>query len=78
MMISLDDVQEMKLRELAKEKYGDKKGSISEFVSDAIDLAEKEEKRMHAVKRTLARMKKGFDFGLNGRRAYRSRDEIYD
>jgi len=78
-LISLDEEHEKKLRALARQKNGEKKGALSEFVSYAVDVAEKEEKRMQAVKRAIARMEKGFDFGLKkGQKAYETRDEIYD
>ncbi len=50
-LVSLDTKHENKLRQLAKELNGGKKGAISETVMEAIDLLDREKKRRVAWKR---------------------------
>lgn len=77
-LVSLGAQDEALLRRLAREKYDGKKGSLSNVVSEAVNELAKKDKRSMAIKRQLALMKKGFDLGLKGGRAYKTRDEIYD
>lgn len=75
--LSLDDDHEAKLRQIAAEKYGSKKGSLSETVMAAIDELAKENKKLAAKAKLLESMEKGFNLGFKGK-AYASRDELYD
>jgi len=72
-MISLDDEYENLLRQLAREKYGGKKGSLSEVVQDALSQLKSEKS---IVKE---RIKKRLTTGLNFKyKMYKKRSEIYD
>ena len=73
--ISLDDKREKKLRLLAKEKYNNRKGSMSKVLSEALDNMELEDLREQARQRLIAGMKRGF---YMGKILIKSRDEIYD
>ena len=77
-MIALRDDTEMLLRNLAREKYGGKKGSISAVVEDAIEKLSKDEKRLRAAHHQIALMRKGFDLGLGKKKLYEKRSELYD
>ena len=78
MMISLNDEKEKKLRGLAKELHGGRKGAISEVVSEALEAFSAEKKRMEAVNRQIALMEKGFDLGIRNGKAYEKRSDLYD
>jgi Arc/MetJ-type ribon-helix-helix transcriptional regulator len=72
-MIVLDDEHEALLRELAQERYGGKKGSLSEVVKDALDKLKSDK---DAVKERLKkRLSEGVDFKYE---MYKKRSEIYD
>ncbi|MEK6970467.1 MAG: hypothetical protein AABW68_02100 [archaeon] len=75
MTISLKDEKEQRLRILSKQKYGDKKGAISQTVEDLIELDEKEARRRRAIQSFLARGKKGYHLG---KIAVKHRSELYD
>ncbi len=75
MTISLKEEKEQRLRTLAKQKYGDKKGAISQTVEDLLELDEKEAKRRRAVQSFLARGKKGYNMG---KITIKHRSELYD
>jgi hypothetical protein len=75
--LSLDDDHEAMLRQIAQEKYGSKKGSLSEAVMDAIDKLAKENKKLRAKGKLIESMEKGYKLGFKGK-AYSSRDELYD
>jgi hypothetical protein len=75
--LSLDDDHETLLRQLAAEKYGSKKGSLSEVVMAAIDELAKENEKLRAKTRIIERMEKGYNLGFKGK-AYTTRDELYD
>jgi DNA invertase Pin-like site-specific DNA recombinase len=75
--ISIDDDHEAMLRRIAAERYGAKKGSISEAVMAAIDELEKKSKKERAKAKLIESMEKGYDLGFKGR-AYKTRDELYD
>ncbi len=79
-LISLDDKTEKMLRKLAKERYGGKKGSLSEAVTGAIvDSYENSvKKRREAVAELVRIMKKGIDLGLKGdEKPYERRSDLY-
>ena len=72
-MISLDDEYENLLRQLARERYGGKKGSLSEVVQDALSQLKSEKS---IVKE---RIKKRLNVGLKFKyEMYKKRSEIYD
>lgn len=72
-MIVLDDEHETLLRELAQEKYGGKKGSLSEVVKEALEKLKSDK---DAVKERLKkRLSKGLAFEY---KMYKNRSEIYD
>ncbi len=75
MTISLKENKEQRLRVLSKQKYGDKKGAISQTVEDLLDLEDKEARRRRAVQSLLARMEKGYDMG---KIIIKHRSELYD
>ena len=75
MTISLKENKEQRLRVLSKQKYGDKKGAISQTVEDLLDLEDKEARRRRAVQSLLARMEKGYDMG---KITIKHRSELYD
>ena len=73
-MISLDEDHEELLRKLAREKYGGKKGSLSEVVKEALEKM-KEKSRKQQVDGLILLLKKG----LKGKyKMYKQRSEIYD
>ncbi|HLC71171.1 MAG TPA: ribbon-helix-helix domain-containing protein [Candidatus Nanoarchaeia archaeon] len=78
-MISVDDEKEKEIRKYAQEVYGGKKGSLSEFISQAVTnyilSIKKEYERKAAHKRLIERMKKGLDIGYTG---YKTRSELYE
>jgi len=72
-MIVLDDEHEALLRELAREKYGGKKGSLSNVVEEALDKLKSDK---DAIKERLKkRLTRGLDFEY---KMYKKRSEIYD
>lgn len=73
-MIALEDEYEELLRRLAQEKYGGKKGSLTEIVQDALDKM-KEEDRKKSVETLVKRLKTGLNFKY---KMYKTRSEIYD
>ncbi len=79
-LVSLDDEVERKLRRLAREDYGGKKGALSEAVTRgvlALD-AQRERRRWAAEALELAR-NSGWSMNLKpGEKVYESRDELYD
>ncbi len=78
-MISVDDKKETEIRHYAQQLYGGKKGSLSEFVWNAIahyiEEIRKEEKRKAAHKRLIQWMKKGINIGY---KRYKTRSELYE
>lgn len=73
-MISLDEDHEELLRKLAREKYGGKKGSLSEVVKEALEKM-KEKDREDAIAEFKELLKKG----IKGKYImYKKRSEIYD
>jgi len=52
-VLSISEEHNKKLRELAMEKFGGKKGALSAIVEKGIDLAEQEEKRQKAHERII-------------------------
>lgn len=77
-LISLDEKHELMLRRLAKDHYSGKKGSLRTIIEEGIDEVARKDKRRLAVEKMLAHMRKGMSLGLGKRKAYESRDEIYD
>ncbi len=84
LMISVGDEEEKEIRKYAHELYGGKKGSLSEFVWEAIDHyikeIKKEDNRDAAFKRMIERAKNAKRLGILNKegKAYSSRDELYE
>jgi len=80
-LISLDEKHEALLRQLAQEKYGSKKGSVSAVVQEALDNSREMERsalQKEAAKKQLRQMlQKGLDLGFKGK-VYEKREELYD
>lgn len=72
--ISLDDEDEAKLRKLAQEKYGGKKGSLSEAVSEAIENMGKRSKD-ELKEEFFKKLEEGVSFSY---KMYKKRAEIYE
>ena len=83
LMISVDDEKEKEIRKYAQEVCGGKKGSLSEFIWQAIAQFIEEKKQGHerkaAIERMLHRMRNAKKLGILNKegKAYSSRDEIY-
>ncbi len=74
-LVSLDEKHEALLRQLAQEKYGSKKGSVSSVVQEALDKI-KSETNENVIKESLKKkLKEGIDFKYT---MYKKRSEIYD
>lgn len=73
--ISLEKKDEQKLRALAKEKYGGKKGALAKAVAEGIGKLEQEKVRDRAIKKMIEIMDEGFDMG---RILIKHRSELYD
>ncbi len=76
-LVSLDDEHEAVLRRLAQEKYGSKKGAVSNVVQDALDKTKDISEKEQAKKRLNQLMETGINLGFKGK-IYESRDELYD
>ncbi|MBI5046219.1 hypothetical protein HZC07_00615 [Candidatus Micrarchaeota archaeon] len=83
-MISVDEEKEKEIRKYAHEICGGKKGSLSEFVWEAIEhyiFELKKEKNRHvAFDRMINRMKNAKKLNILNKEgmAYSSRDELYE
>jgi len=77
-MISLKEDDEKLLRELARSLGGGKKGAISAVVSAGIEELAKKQNQAKSAKAQLELMRKGFNFGLKGRKAFENRGDLYD
>ncbi len=82
MYISFNKEDQEIVRHLAENKYGGKKGAITEVLRAGVHLLlEKEQdevERQKRIKRFRAMMDKGFNAGLGNRKAYEKRDDIYE
>ena len=74
-LVSLDEKHESTLRQLAQEKYGSKKGSVSAVVQEAIDTIKTENQIQFAKELLKKRLKEGIEFRY---KMYQKRSEIYD
>ncbi|MBI4210472.1 MAG: hypothetical protein HY544_03135 [Candidatus Diapherotrites archaeon] len=63
-VLFMDDNHDKKLRKLAKDMYGDKKGAISNTAEDAVDLLEREKSRKEAFGRILKMAKNAKNLGI--------------
>lgn len=81
MYISFDKNDQSLVRKLARERYGGKKGAITDVLRDAVYLMVQKEKdeaeREKSIKRMLAHMEKGL-IDLKGKKAYERREDLYD
>ncbi|MBU0636007.1 hypothetical protein KKE06_03200, partial [Candidatus Micrarchaeota archaeon] len=66
---------EEKIRQIARERFGGKKGSIAKAIKEAVNKTEEEDRLLNARKRLLELMEKGFD---GGRIVYKHRSELYE
>ncbi|HIH16619.1 MAG TPA: hypothetical protein HA252_04410 [Candidatus Diapherotrites archaeon] len=73
--ISLDKDTEAKLRRLADERHGGKKGSLSKVIGEALEKLEVESERKRAVDFLIAEMEKGYSLGGI---TIKDRSELYD
>src|SRR3989338_2349867 len=82
MYISFNKEDQEIVRKLAEERYGGKKGAITDVLRDGVRLlAQKEQEEAEhqkRIKRLRAFMDKGFNMGLGNRKAYEKRDDIYE
>ena len=73
-MIALDDEYEKLLRMFAQEKYGGKKGSLSEVVQEALDRM-----KDRSLKEKIVEFREMLKTGLHFKyKMYRHRSEIYE
>ncbi|MBI5223604.1 hypothetical protein HY990_04225 [Candidatus Micrarchaeota archaeon] len=72
-MISLDEEDEKLLRNLAQERYGGKKGSLSKVVKEALDKLKSDNDLVK--ERLKSRILDGLTFEY---KMYQNRSEIYD
>ncbi len=73
-LISLDEEYVAKLKRLAKDGKGMKKGAISATVKEGIDLVEKEQRRKLAWKRLWVLMNEDVKWGIGKFK----REDAYD
>ncbi len=78
MYISFHEDKEKLLRKMAKDYYDDRKGALTAVLEESLDVLQKEKQRQADLEQAIARMKKGFDFGLGNRKAYEKRRDLYD
>lgn len=82
MLISFDDENERKLRELARELYGGRKGSLTEAAVEAVSHRyaeiERAKKKKASLERLIRMMEKGFPIGLGKKEPYEKRSELYE
>jgi len=72
-LISMDDEYEALLRELARKKYGGKKGALRMVVQEALEKLDQKSDEAARLE-FIARLRKGHSFKY---KMYKSRDEIY-
>ncbi|MEM3127090.1 MAG: hypothetical protein QW331_03425 [Candidatus Woesearchaeota archaeon] len=73
--ISMKDEKEKRLREYAKEKYGERKGHLTMAITEAVDEKIEEDERGKARKKLLEIMEKGYHMG---KIKIKHRSELYD
>ncbi|MCD6247028.1 MAG: hypothetical protein J7J87_01155 [Candidatus Diapherotrites archaeon] len=73
--IALKGKSERLLRELAKEKYNNKKGALAKVISEALEQLAMNSRRKRAMERQFKWMDKGFEMG---KVLVRKREDIYD
>ncbi|MBI5393300.1 hypothetical protein HZA96_05515 [Candidatus Woesearchaeota archaeon] len=78
--ISLDHETEKKLRKLAREKYGDKKGAMSMVIKNSLELVENKEEAIKKTssERLLHYMENGIARGKEKFSLKQFREEIYN
>ncbi|MBI2597751.1 MAG: hypothetical protein HYW50_00990 [Candidatus Diapherotrites archaeon] len=79
-LISLNDEKEKRLRQLAKEIYSGKKGSLSNTVSESISLLYSARMVRHkkgSFERLLKTMETGYHLGFGDKKIYKKREELY-
>ncbi|MEK6970694.1 MAG: hypothetical protein AABW68_03280 [archaeon] len=75
MTFSTDDTTEKLIRDLAKGKYGEKKGAIAATIKEGIQKLKEERDTQFYRRRAIARLEKGYDMG---KIRYKTRAELYD
>ena len=73
--VSLSEESERKLRQIAREKYSDRKGALSQTIEDLVGLAQRESYRQRAIQSLLSHMERGYHMG---KILYKHRSELYD
>ena len=76
-LLSLNQEDEIFLRDLARRKYGEKKGSMSAVISEALKKLKESDKKEIIKKQFFERLEKGANLGFKGH-VYNKRSEIYD
>ena len=73
--LSFEKEDEERLRRLAKDKYGGRKGSLSKVVSDGLSKLEEESKKERSRRELIDLMRKGIEMG---KIKIKRRGELYD
>lgn len=73
--MSFEKEDEERIRRLAKEKYGGRKGSLSRVVNEGMSHLEEESRKERARQSLLRKLEKGFDMG---KILYRNRAELHE
>ncbi len=73
--ISVSEDVERKIRKLAKEKFGGKKGSIAKVISEAVEKQTVSKEQEELRKKALEMLEKGWDMG---KILYKKREELYE
>ena len=73
-VLSLQEETNQRLRRLARELKGGRKGALSEVVTEALSEYEKQAKRLHAIKKLKQISAEGWKLGIGKF----SRDKLYD
>ena len=79
-LISLSDEEEEKLRALAQELYGGKRGSLSNVVSLALSMVEssKKQEKKQTLQRLIKTMEEGYSLAYKEKKVYEKRAELYE
>ncbi len=73
--VSFEKEDEDRLRRLAHEKYGGKKGALSKVLSEGLRRLDEESEKENARQSLLKRLEKGFDMG---KFTFKERAELYE
>lgn len=82
MYVSFNKEDQQLVRKLAEKKYGGRKGAITDVLRDAVRLLAvkdlEDAERQRRIKRFRAFLDRGLKGGLGDRKAYGSRDDLYE